>query len=389
MDNKDKTIKQGFILAFGELFLKSEGVQKILKKRLDNNLSFLLKKQKINFKIYPWRERIFVETKNLKKTLSVLEKVFGLVWFAQTYFLEEASFNQMNNFVKENYQDWIKKDESFALRVKKGPLIKKRTEQVIKEIAENIDRKVDLDNPNKEIFIEGRKQGWFIYFKKQKGAGGLPIGSQGKVLTLISGGIDSPVAAYLIAKRGAENIWLHFHSFPLVSKASIEKTKELVKVFLNYQPKLKLYLVPFSEIQKEIKLKIPAKYRVIFYRRLMLEIAQDIAQKENYQALVTGESLGQVSSQTLPNFQVTQENITIPIFQPLIGMDKEDIISLAKEINTFDISIKPQEDCCTLFVPKHQTGAAKLEIVKELEKELDLDKLITKVLEEIEIIKYN
>jgi len=384
-----KKTKQGFILAFGELFLKSEGVQKILKKRLDNNLSSLLKKQKIDFKIHPWRERIFVQTNNLKKTPSVLEKVFGLVWFAQTYFLKEVSFDQMNNFVKENYQDWIKKDESFALRVKKGPLVKKRTEQVIEEIAENIDRKVDLNNPKKEIFIEGRKQGWFIYFKKQKGASGLPNGSQGKVLTLISGGIDSPVAAYLIAKRGAENIWLHFHSFPLVSKASIEKTKELVKVFLNYQPKLKLYLIPFSEIQKEIKLKIPAKYRVIFYRRLMLEIAQDIAQKENYQALVTGESLGQVSSQTLPNFQVTQENITIPIFQPLIGLDKEEIIKLAEQIKTFDISIKPQEDCCTLFVPKHQTAAAKLEIIKELEKELDLDKLITKVLEEIEIIEYN
>ena len=389
MDNKDNKIKQGFILAFGELFLKSEGVQKILKKRLDNNLSSLLKKQKIDFRIYPWRERIFVQTKNFKKTSSVLKNVFGLVWFAQTFFLEEASFEEMNNFIKENYQDWIKKDESFALRVKKGPLNKKRTEQVIKEIAENIERSVDLSNPKKEIFIEGRKQGWFIYFKKQKGAGGLPNGSQGKILALISGGIDSPVAAYLIAKRGAENIWLHFHSFPLVSKASIEKTKELAKVFLNYQPKLKLYLIPFSEIQKEIKLKIPAKYRVIFYRRLMLEIAQSIAQKENYQALVTGESLGQVSSQTLPNFQITQENIRIPIFQPLIGMDKEEIIQLAEQIKTFDISIKPQEDCCTLFVPKHQTAAAKLEIIKELEKELSLNRLIIRVLEEIEIVEYN
>ncbi len=389
MDNKDNKIKQGFILAFGELFLKSEGVQKILKKRLNNNLSSLLKKQKIEFEIYPWRERIFVKTKDFKKTSSVLEKVFGLVWFAQACFLEEASFEQMNNFVKENYQDWIKKDESFALRIKKGPLVKKRTEQAIKEIAENIERKVNLDNPKKEIFIEGRKHGWFIYFKKQKGSGGLPVGSQGKVLTLISGGIDSPVAAYLIAKRGAENIWLHFHSFPLVSKASIEKTKELAKVFLNYQSKLKLYLIPFSEIQKEIKIKILAKYRVIFYRKLMLEIAQDIAQKENYQALVTGESLGQVSSQTLPNFQITQENIMIPIFQPLIGMDKEEIISLAEQIKTFNISIKPQEDCCTLFVPKRQTAAAKLEIIKELEKELDLDKLISKAIREIEVIEYN
>lgn len=375
-----KKVKQGFILAFGELFLKSDGVQKILKKRLVNNLTNFLKRQRVNFKVYAWRERVFVETKDLKETSIVLEKVFGFVWFAQAFFLEKTTFKDFNNFIKENYKDWIKENQSFALRIKKDALIKKRTIEIIDSIAENIERKVNLSKPQKEIFVEGRKQGWFLYFKKQTGAGGLPTGSQGKALTLISGGIDSPVAAYLITKRGAENVWIHFHSFPLVSQASIEKVKETARIFLDYQPKLKIYFVPFVEIQKKIKISILAKYRVLFYRKIMLEIAQMIAQQQGYQALVTGESLGQVSSQTMPNFQITQEGITMPIFRPLIGLDKEEIIDLAKKIKTFDISIKPQEDCCTLFVPKGQTAEGKLEVMQKLEKNLKIKFLISKAI---------
>jgi len=388
MAENNHKIKQGMILAWGEIFLKSAGVQKLLKKKLVNNLFHFLKKQGIDFKIYSGHERIFIETKDFKKVSGVLEKTFGLVWFAQTYFLEGASLPETVDFVNKNYQDWIKKEESFALRVKKGPIVKKSTEEIIKEIAKNIERRVNLDKPKREIFIEGRKQGWFLYFKKQKGPGGLPMGSQGKALSLISGGIDSPAAAYLMAKRGAENIWLHFHSFPLVSEKSIEKVKETAEIFLNYQPKLKVYFIPFSEIQKKIKTSIPAKYRVLFYRRIMLEIAQKIAQREDCQALITGESLGQVSSQTLPNLKITQEGIEIPVLRPLIGMDKEEIIYLAKQIKTFEISIQPQEDCCTLFVPKGQTADGKIEIIKKLEKNLKLGRLILRAIKEAEVINF-
>ncbi|MBU2068107.1 tRNA 4-thiouridine(8) synthase ThiI [Patescibacteria group bacterium] len=373
-----KNIKSGMIVAFGELFLKSKGVQEILKRRLINNLSHFLKKEKIDFRIHDWRERVFIETKDIKKTKIILKMVFGFSWFAESLFLERADFKTCNNFIKDNYQNWIKKNETFALRIKNGS-------KLIDQVAKNINRKVDLDNPQKTIFIENRKQGWFIYFKKQRGAGGFPVGSQGKILSLISGGIDSPVASYLMAKRGVQNVWLHFHSFPFVSKASIEKVKETAQVFLNYQPELKIYFIPFSEIQKKIKINIPAKYRVLFYRRLMLEMAQTIAKKEGYQALVTGESLGQVSSQTLANLQITQENITMPLLRPLIGMDKEEIINLAKKINTFDISIKPQEDCCTLFVPKGQTAAGNLEVMQKLSKGLKLKTLISKALKEMKI----
>jgi thiamine biosynthesis protein ThiI len=369
---KDNKAKQGFLLAFGELFLKSGGVQKILRQRLVNNLVFFFKKQKIDFKIHEWRDRIFIETQEFTKVSKVLKNTFGIVWFSKCFFIEKADLNKIGSFVKQNYQDWVKENQTFALRLKKDASIKQRSEEIIEKIARSIPRKVNLDKPDKEIFVELRKQGCFIYFKKQKALGGLPVGSQGKVLCLISGGIDSPVAAFLMNKRGTENIWVHFHSFPLVSRASIEKTKELGQVFLKYQAKLKIYFVSFGEIQKQIKLKANPKYRVLLYRRAMLRIAQRIAKKEGCQALVTGESLGQVSSQTLNNLWITQQAIKIPILRPVIGMDKNEIIDLAQKIKTFNISIKPQEDCCTLFVSKGQTALGKLEEVKRIEKNLEI-----------------
>jgi len=188
-----------------------------------------------------------------------------------------------------------------------------------------------------------------------------------------------------MAKRGAENIWLHFHSFPLVSKKSIEKVKKLAEIFLNFQPYLKIYFIPFSQAQIEVKLKIPSKYRILIYRRLMLKIAQNFAKKEDCQAIVTGESLGQVSSQTLDNLRIIEDGIKIPIFRPLIGFDKNEIINLAKKIKTFEISILPQEDCCTLFVSKHATAKGNLKKVKEEEKKLDVEELIKEAIKKAKV----
>jgi len=334
--------KKGILIAFGELFLKSERVRKIFQRRLVQSLFSLLKKKNFDFKIHSFRERIFVETKN--NPSEIIRNLPGIVWFSEALFFEKLDLKGFSDFLAKNYQKWIKKGKTFALRLKKEKEIKKSSEEIIKETARRIERKVNLSKPQREIFIEARRFGWFLYFKKRRGIGGLPLGTGGKVLSLISGGIDSPVAVFLMAKRGAENIWLHFHSFPLVSRTSIEKVKELARIFLNYTPHLKIYFLPFSKIQMEIKSITFPKYRVLLYRRLMLKIAEKIAQKENCQALVTGESLGQVSSQTLPNIKIIESGIKIPILRPLIGFDKEEIINLAKKIRTFSISIKPQED---------------------------------------------
>ena len=402
--------KKGILIAFGELFLKSKGVKKLFQKRLVQNLSFFLKKGDLNSNTYSFRERIFVKTEQTKEALKIIKRIFGIVWLAESFYFKniylynsesrfssgargsyfpKTTLKEFSNFITKNYHNWIKNNETFAIRLKleKG-LLKESREKIIDEIAKRIERKVDLSKPKKEIFIEARRKGWFLYFKKTPGEGGLPVGSGGKVLSLVSGGIDSPVSSFLIAKRGAENVWLHFHSFPLVSKVSIEKVKELAKVFLNCQPHLKIYFAPFQKAQIEIKAKVSAKYRILLYRRLMLRIAEKIAKKEDCRALVTGESLGQVSSQTLPNMNIIEEVVSIPVLRPLIGWDKEEIIKMAKKIGTFEISIKPQEDCCTLFVPKHQTAEGKVEIIKELEKKLEVGKIIGEVIKGIEIKRY-
>ncbi len=366
-------MKQGLLIAFGEIFLKSEPVKNLFKRKLEQNIFYFLKKQGIDFKISSFRERIFVETNEVKKTVRVLKKVFGIAWISESFYFpfektnKKPGIKEISCFVSENYSKWIKDKETFALRVKTENFEKNK---VIEKVAENIDRKVDLDNPKKEINIEQRKQAWFLFFKKQKGAEGLPVGSGEKVLTLMSGGIDSPVASYLMAKRGAENVWIHFHSFPLVSKKSIDKTKELALNFLKYQPKLKVYFIPFHKIQVDIKSKADPLYRVLLYRREMLKISEKIAKKEKCKAIATGESLGQVSSQTLSNIAITNQAIKTLILRPLIGTSKEEIMFQAKKIGTYNISIKPQEDCCTLFVPKKSTAKGDIKKIKEIEKKL-------------------
>ena len=383
-----KEFKEGILIAFGEIFLKSEGVRKLFQKKLEKNICFFLDKKGIDFKIDPSRERIFISTKEIDKAMPEIRKIFGIVWIAKSSYFPEIGLEEFSTFVDENYEKWIKKDETFGIRFRmEKNILKEDRDDVIKRIAKNIKRKVDLTNPQIEIFVEIRREGTFLYFKKQKGAGGFPIGSSGRILSLLSGGIDSPVASYLIAKRGAENVWLNFHSVPLTSKQGIEKIKELAKVFLNYQPNLKVYFVPFYKAQLEIKEKAPLKYRILLYRRLMLRIAEEIAERENCQAIVTGDSLGQVASQTLPNINIIQDAIDMPLLRPLIGQDKEEIIELARTIGTFEISIEPYEDCCSVFAPKPQTAAGKLETIKELEKSIESVKIIKEAIEASEIIE--
>ncbi len=241
--------------------------------------------------------------------------------------------------------------------------------------GQNSKIKVDLENPDIICFIEIVEKYAFLYLEKIPGLGGLPVSVSGKVVVLLSGGIDSPVAAFYIMKRGAKAIFVHFHSYPYTNKASIEKISKLIKVLNKFQFNSRLYLVPFSFIQKQILLKTPAKLRIILYRRFMFRITQEIAKKERALAIVSGESLGQVASQTLENIKVIEEAVSLPIFRPLISEDKEDIIRKAKEINTFEISILPHQDCCARFLPKHPETRAALEEVERAEKKLDIEKL--------------
>jgi len=220
-----------------------------------------------------------------------------------------------------------------------------------------------------------------IGLEKRRGPGGLPVGVEGRVACLMSGGIDSPVAAYLMMKRGCLVTFIHFHSHPFVSRASAEKAEELAAHLTRYQFRSRLFLVGFGEAQRAIVVGAPAPLRVVLYRRTMLRIACEIARRERALALVTGESLGQVASQTLRNLTTIESASALPIFRPLIGFDKVEIIDRARTLGTYPISIEPDEDCCSLFVPPHPDVDTRPETVRAAEEKLDPSALVKMALD--------
>ena len=236
--------------------------------------------------------------------------------------------------------------------------------------------RVDLKNPELEVFLDVMSSGILLYFEEVKGHGGLPVGVSGHVMTMLSGGIDSPVAAWHLMKRGCRSSFTHFHSYPLVDRSSIEKAMELTEHLTQHQFFSRLYLAPLSEIQKQIIVSTPPAFRVILYRRFMVRITEILAQRQGAVAIVTGESCGQVSSQTLDNIAVIDAAADMPILRPLIGMNKEEIVEMSRKMGTFSVSIQPDQDCCSLFVPKHPQTHARLETVLKLEAALPVDELV-------------
>ncbi len=218
--------------------------------------------------------------------------------------------------------------------------------------------------------------------------GGLPSGTSGKILSLISSGFDSPVAAWHLMKRGARVDFIHFHSYPRTGKESINNVKNIVQILNRYQTASDLYLVPLLDIQREIFSKCEGKYRILLYRRFMMRIAERVASDIRAGALVTGESLGQVASQTLENIRVTDNSVSLPVFRPLIGMDKVEIINGAKKIGTYEISSQPYEDCCSLFTPRHPATKARLQDIEFEESKLDVKKLIQEAIKKIEKVEF-
>jgi thiamine biosynthesis protein ThiI len=235
---------------------------------------------------------------------------------------------------------------------------------------------VDLDDPDLVVHIEVLTSEAFYFFGKDKGPGGLPTGTAGRVVCLLSGGIDSPVAAYRMMKRGCSVTFVHFHSYPILSRASQEKARQLVELLTRYQQHSRLYLVAFGEIQQQVVLAVPGAMRVVIYRRLMFRIAERIARGRAAQALVTGEVVGQVASQTLENLSVIGDVATLPIFRPVIGMDKEEITAEAQRLGTYPISIVPDQDCCTLFIPRNPLTRARLADVEAAEQSLPIAEIV-------------
>lgn len=325
--------------------------------------------------------RILVTFKNHPASADLIERisaVFGVANFSLVERVDrdlEALRRQiliaLNGHSFESFRiETQRGDKSFPLG---SPEINRQLGAAVKEKA---NARVDLEHPEFTVIVEILPNDAFFGFNKIAGAGGLPVGSSGRVVALISGGIDSPVAAYRLMQRGCRMIFVHFHSVPYQDRTSQEKVRRLVQRLTRHQFTSRLYLVPFGEIQRQIVAAVARPLRVVLYRRMMLRISETIARKDKAKALVTGESLGQVASQTLDNMAVIQQATRLPILRPLVGMDKQEIIDQARRIGTFEISSIPDQDCCQLFVPAHPATKAHFAAVEEDEAKLDTAELV-------------
>ncbi len=310
--------------------------------------------------------------------VSRIRSVFGVANFSpvertprdldviQSRILESLNSMSFSSFRIETQRG----DKNFPLT---SPEINRQLGAPVKERS---GARVDLTNPELTVTVEILSRDAFFGFDRIQGAGGLPVGASGRVVSLISGGIDSPVAAYRMMQRGCRLIFVHFHSVPYLDKTSQEKVRTLVSTLTRHQYLSRLYLVPFGEIQRQIVTAVARPLRVVLYRRMMLRIAEALARTAKAKALVTGESLAQVASQTLDNMAVIQQASTLPILRPLVGMDKQEIIDQARRIGTFDISSIPDQDCCQLFVPKHPATKARTRQVEEAETRFNVQEMV-------------
>jgi len=248
---------------------------------------------------------------------------------------------------------------------------------------------VDLSNPALTIFVEILSGEAFYSVGKDRGPGGLPTGTSGRVACLLSGGIDSPVAAFKAMRRGCSVLLVHFHSYPLLSRASQEKVREIAELLTTYQLHTKLRLVPFGDIQREIVLSVPQPLRIVLYRRMMVRIAERLARDHGAQALVTGEVIGQVASQTLENLSIIGGAATLPVLRPLVGMDKDEITAAAQRLGTYEISIIPDQDCCQLFTPRHPATRAHLADVEAAERALPVADWVRRAAEAAELAEFH
>jgi thiamine biosynthesis protein ThiI len=307
-----------------------------------------------------------------------LRQVFGIANFSRAA-LVPLDVDGIANAILEDIRDL--RVSTFRVSAKRAdkrfPLTSPQIEREVGgRIKEAKGWKVDLDNPEFTIHVEALTGEAFYHFGKESGPGGMPTGVSGRVVALLSGGIDSPVACYRLMKRGCRVIPVHFHSYPILSRASQEKVRELAALLTRYQQFTRLYLVAFGEIQQQVMLAVAPPLRVVIYRRLMLRIAQAIANNAHAGALVTGEVIGQVASQTLENMATIGSVSMLPVFRPLIGMDKDEITAEAQRLGTFAISIIEDQDCCQLFTPKHPATKARREDIESAERALPIDDFV-------------
>ena len=367
-------------VSFGELTLKGDN-----RKDFENRIIRKIKKAIADFEVeefYKEQGKVYIKADRelFDEMIEQIKKVFGIFYICEVLRTEKKLEN-----IKEATRVFVNRvDKKFT---PKSPELSRELGGVVLRNFGNL-LKVDVHNPQMPIFVDV-KEYVYVYVKRYKGFGGLPIGSSGRGLLLLSGGIDSPVAGFVMGKRGMEIGAIHFHSYPFTSERGEEKVKDLAKILSNYVGKFTMTSINLLPIQKEIASKCPEKEITILGRIFMMKIAEKLAIKQNYHALITGESLGQVASQTIQGITVVDKSTEISILRPLIAMDKTEIIDIARTIDTYETSILPFEDCCTVFLPKHPVTKPKIEDINNSLSLLEVDKLIDEALANKKVYEIN
>ena len=389
-------MKETVLVKYGEMALKGlnkKSFEDMLTKNIKRRLKPLGK-----FQLTSAQSTTYITTLDedidLNEVVEVVGKIFGIAALCRACVCEK-NFEDICEKSYEYLEDVLGRAKTFKVNAKRSDkAFPMKSPEICMELGGRLLEKfphlsVDVKTPEVTVTVEVRDENAFVHAENIKGAGGLPVGSSGKAMLLLSGGIDSPVAGYMMAKRGVHIAAIHYVSPPYTSDRAQLKVESLCQKLTDYCGGIAFYCVPFTELQEAIKDNCPEEYFTIIMRRLMMEIAQRIAAKDNCLALITGESVGQVASQTMAAIACTDAVCRIPVFRPCVGMDKTEIIEIARKIDTFDISIEPYEDCCTVFTPRHPKVRPQLGDIEKAQNSFDFEPLIQKAVENTEMKVFN
>ena len=383
-------MKEIILIKYGEIILKGLN-RHIFEDKLVGNIK---KAVGDSAHVYKSLATIYAEPRegaDIDELIAKIRNVFGIVSIARAAVCEKE-LSDICAAAAEYLKDELSLVKTFKVETKradkkyplKSPQISAEVGGALLDAFKNLS--VDVKNPDLIVNVEVRESAAYVYGGRIRGRGGMPTGTAGKAMLLLSGGIDSPVAGYMVAKRGATLEGIHFFSHPFTSELAKQKVLDLARELKGFTGSLRVHIVPFTQPQLQMREKCPAEHLTLIMRRMMMMIASEIAKKQGALCLVTGESLGQVASQTMEALAVTDDAASLPCFRPVIGMDKEDIVAIARDIGTFETSILPYEDCCTIFVPKHPTTRPKLEKILASEALLDVETLVRDAVEGTEVV---